>query len=1076
MDAAAFQGSRLITASGTRALEARLLGELAAVLPRRPEELEPPVRIIVPSQSLRRHLSSRLVEWRGRAMVGIVVQTLYAAALEICERMGERLQVMDAPYELLVRRLAGQEKAFRSGLGHLEDGYATVAATVRDLFDAGFEPWHAEPLREQLTDLARGPVPTQVLERATALVRVAEQAAELAAELGIARTSDLLRQATELVAGDPDRALPARMVYFHGYVDATGAVVDLIETLIRIKTSAVLIDLPPDPADPGRVDSGASFAQRLLERLSGVARRESEETGDEPGSFSASAAPTREAEVRHAATMVRGLIDEGTAPELISIVVRDLPRYASLIRRHLDRLGVPYSAVGGQVVSGPGRRLAQALVALLRKRRQTPVDLWLTAGSAGLDQCQLADIRLGLRRLGVARLDDLAELKVDRYRNGVRLPFVTGLEGSGRHEQLQYRKLSFESLDAAVQAARACLDLLSSWPDPAPAEQHLQQTRQVLTSLGWGADASATALHTAMVTAARDLPSTWAVSREEWLQSLAVVLGRAVTTPLGGAGGGVQVLSVMEARARTSVHLFLLGLNRDIFPRVVREDPLLPDTLRGRISLILPDIPIKARGWAEERYLFAQLLSSALDVHLSWCRSESGQPLAPSPFVERLKLGGRLAVNDSPGLWLTPGPGASEQARPALEHVVSAGLAGDRDTWAAALAVAVDEGRGRCSLGPAAPAAVTARQTLLEEVDPRRRRIELSPFAGGTGHQVSSSHLLRVTRLEQIARCPWQAFVTRILGLAASPDPQIELPGTDPRLVGILVHKVLQAIVDEAAGKAGADLFQAMLRLPVATPWPAASHLEALLAKLASEVTSHEGLARPGTDLMLAEVVRPFLEVARQSEWGGGGEPVPAVGAEVEGRLQVGAYSLLFRADRVDSDMDGPCLVDYKTGRNPVANRKREESRRKHLLRMINQGQMLQAVVYTLAAGGRGARGRYLYLQPDDDIDDQARRQLVVSGDDQEVMAAFEQAIESLIMAIESGAYFPRVEEPGTGKESSWCRSCAVRETCLRNDSGFRRRLVAWMEEQRPGSAGAGDSGTAAAAAAGLWWLGVTDA
>ena len=55
-------------------------------------------------------------------------------------------------------------------------------------------------------------------------------------------------------------------------------------------------------------------------------------------------------------------------------------------------------------------------------------------------------------------------------------------------------------------------------------------------------------------------------------------LGR---SPLGGEGGGVQVLRVADARARSFEHLFVMGLNRDLFPRGISEDPLLPDSVRG---------------------------------------------------------------------------------------------------------------------------------------------------------------------------------------------------------------------------------------------------------------------------------------------------------------------------------------------------------------------------------------------------------------------------------------------------------------------------------------------------------------
>ena len=124
---------------------------------------------------------------------------------------------------------------------------------------------------------------------------------------------------------------------------------------------------------------------------------------------------------------------------------------------------------------------------------------------------------------------------------------------------------------------------------------------------------------------------------------------------LGGAGGGVRVLSVIEARAHTFEHLFVLGLNRDLFPRRVSEDPLLPDALRRALAAVLPDVPVKARGFDEERYLFAQLVSAAPSVALSWqALSDDGKEKTASPLVEGLVQTAGGVVPLAPSLFAAP--------------------------------------------------------------------------------------------------------------------------------------------------------------------------------------------------------------------------------------------------------------------------------------------------------------------------------------------------------------------------------------------------------------------------------------
>src|SRR4029079_18900500 len=106
--------------------------------------------------------------------------------------------------------------------------------------------------------------------------------------------------------------------------------------------------------------------------------------------------------------------------------------------------------------------------------------------------------------------------------------------------------------------------------------------------------------------------------------------------PLGGSGGGVACLQVVEARACTFERLFVLGLVRGRFPRNVREDPLLSDEVRRVWTDVLRYLPLKSVGRDEERVLFDQLVRAAEHVHLSWVTLDgAGKALLPSVLLER---------------------------------------------------------------------------------------------------------------------------------------------------------------------------------------------------------------------------------------------------------------------------------------------------------------------------------------------------------------------------------------------------------------------------------------------------------
>src|SRR5262249_3911150 len=163
----------------------------------------------------------------------------------------------------------------------------------------------------------------------------------------------------------------------------------------------------------------------------------------------------------------------------------------------------------------------------------------------------------------------------------------------------------------ARAAGAALAGRFAAWPDEAPAAEHLARVAALLEELGWGRAGGSrprlgrrlrgdvAMIHEALAGLAAGPPPAFPPTLAEPSRLLgeSPALASGATDLLGGAGGGVQALSVTEARARTFDHLFVLGMNRDVFPRVVREDPLLPDALRAVLRGVLPDVPIKATGF-----------------------------------------------------------------------------------------------------------------------------------------------------------------------------------------------------------------------------------------------------------------------------------------------------------------------------------------------------------------------------------------------------------------------------------------------------------------------------------------------
>lgn len=408
-----------------------------------------------------------------------------------------------------------------------------------------------------------------------------------------------------------------------------------------------------------------------------------------------------------------------------------------------------------------------------------------------------------------------------------------------------------------------------------------------------------------------------------------------------------------------------------------------------------------------------------------------------------------------------------------------AGLHGSRAHFGGVLAIACTEATEGLPAGGVKPAAlVAARVAVLDELDPdrrtavgRARTAHLGPYFGFIGAPVENADPRReppfVTRLEEVARCPWQVLLRKLLRLEPPPEAA-RLPELGANLVGALVHAVLARIVLEHLGPPPASLEEALTRHPAPVPWPEGTEFERMLAEEARALSRREGLTLGGLPRLLAARARPVLLVARDLEWQGGGS-VPAIAAEVPGSASLPGEPrrIRFIADRVDGTPKGAVLTDYKTGRL-LATVTTGAAQRRHLLEAVREGLRLQATAYALAVDD--ATGRYVFLRPDRKPGQAF--EYSVSGDDGEFAAAFVDAVRATLAAWDAGSFFPRLVSPDGRGTPDACRTCEVREACLQGDSGARRSLFAWASERERTAGQGGPTATGSEAALlGVWRL-----
>ena len=1076
---AARHGARLVVARGARAAEEHLLEEVIAAASQRVAAfrageagaLATPIRVIVPSRSLREHVSTELVRRAGRSLLDVAVQTHRGAALELLERARIATPRGDRMLAVLVRRLARRAPTLAPLVDGLDDGVGVVESAVRDLLDAGL----VSETRDAVLDALAASDDGDAL-RAIDLVRVAVGASEALAARGLAHRSTLLARARALLEERGPEALPTAALWVHGFADATGLVAEWLEALARVLGGAVLIDAPPDPGDPSRCEG--AFPEALIARM-----RLATELGDgvvagAPASLELVRASGTTAEVRAVAARVRALLDAGTAPESIGIVARRLEPWRAALDAQLERLAIPFSAIGAGAGPDAGSRRIAALARLLELDGETPGDTWLDADArpASAD----ADLRIAFHALGAGRLRDVVALDLDEALAGesfLPLPVRRGFadrdasedaEAPAGERRNRRRSIDRGRLDRAQERARLALERLRAWHAEAPYAAHRSALGSLLRDdLGWTDDDPGCArAFEALDALDLEVPGDFALERDELATLIGRALEPALEPPLGGAGAGVQVLSAIHARGRTFRHLFVLGMNRDVFPRVVVADALLPDALRRRIRDVLPEMPVKSRARDEERYLFAELLSSSERVALTWQHvSEEGRARSESPFVVRLRmLRADLVERTMPALLSISDP---ETPRPAQEHAALLGLRGVAPSaLASARALALREVMDLLPESPerTEPEAIARCQlAAIRELDPPPRSAEpsLSPWLGFAGERPPASPQgpeLFVTRLEDLARCGWQMFLRRELGLEPVPDALDALPAPDALLRGRVVHLALQRLVEAQLGDPPpATLREALGRAPALAAWPKPEELDALVRRAAQEVARDEGVRLPGFAAALARRVGPMLEAARAADWSRSFE---VLGAELESEIAIQDLAgrerrIGFRADRADRDERGVLrLTDYKTGR-ALHDAKGDAPRLARFEKEVRAGRYLQAPVYWLAACAlaEDAEGRFLFLREDTRPE---ARVFAVDRTSEAVANAFLETARVALDAWDRGALLPRLVDPSRDEEPRSCTWCEVSVACVRGETAQRRRLRDWAARaaRDPGSLG----------------------
>lgn len=396
-------------------------------------------------------------------------------------------------------------------------------------------------------------------------------------------------------------------------------------------------------------------------------------------------------------------------------------------------------------------------------------------------------------------------------------------------------------------------------------------------------------------------------------------------------GGCIRILSMEQIRNLDVPHLFMTGLTENSFPMSRADDCLLGESERQ--DFISRGIALRHRlsHHADEMLLFYSVVTRARrSLTISYpAVNTKGQPVFPSPYVTALtSLFQPDAIATSHEGNLDPVP-STDQALTLTDVRLAAVMearSGHPELYRAALEF---DPLRHPSWNTLAACDVAEHRFHQRGFTAFEGRVELTQNQSVLQQRFGPRHQFSATELEMYARCPFQFWMSYVLGIGPMESPeegtdfaargtmlhvvlaQLLAEGslTDPEALRIRFHELLRGQFDRAIPET--DLQRALLRIEqlILEQWADAfaeqqvdyeQRFDAVLkspSSLPPEISFGKLPDSPGAD----DKVHPAIQFGRDEN-----------SVQLRGRI-----------DRVDigsnDGRQGYVVVDYKTGQRPSA-------------------------------------------------------------------------------------------------------------------------------------------------------------
>ncbi len=492
--------------------------------------------------------------------------------------------------------------------------------------------------------------------------------------------------------------------------------------------------------------------------------------------------------------------------------------------------------------------------------------------------------------------------------------------------------------------------------------------------------------------------------------------------PWTSTGGALHLSDLEHGGYSGREAVFVVGLDAERMPGGVRQDAVLLDSDRRVLGTgLLTSTELFRERLFSFAAMFARLRGVVTMSFGAWDVS-GAQTIAPSSILLhalRLARGDVSLTFDD--LQKVIGPVIS-----AIPGAESPALDGD-DVWMRALGTSSSIKRGVESVRGSFPGLDRGLAAAEERMfgEPGEVHGIIQPRPEELDPRAKDGVVLSASRLEALASCPLRYLHSVVLGIRSPDDPELDPDRwLDPRQRGSLLHSVFEASLrtsradgiepDEAEFEMRAlDILQERVDVfRSQVPAPGEGALSREVAGLREDVRSFVRMIRSDSADSIALELKFGID---------GDEPVAI---ELEG----GRLRLRGAIDRVDQDLHGLHVIDYKTG-----------SAKRYGADVFGGGRRLQHAIYARVAeerlGVEVVDGQYHFPTRS------GQNQRFIY--DRDEMSRLEDLLEFLLDGVVRGRFVP-TDDPEDCKYCDFSDICRARRDEYGNVSS---PLAAWAEE-----------------------------